>query len=72
MERRSGESKPMNLITRLRHLEKTIEKMNQPTQEDAVCSYLSLILNKDNDLEELETNYNKVIEFLPKMHEVSP
>ncbi len=61
----------MNMKTKLINLEKLVEKRNTPTQEDAVCSYLRLVFDKDSELEQMETNYNKVSKFIPKMHFVN-
>lgn len=58
----------MNLLARLKQLEKEVERINKPTQEKIVCDYLRLVFSKDEDIETIENNYSKVSHVLPKMH----
>lgn len=58
----------MKLLNRLQVLERMMLERNTPGQEQLIAAYLRDILVRDASSEILTSNYEKVKEFVPKMH----
>jgi len=56
------------LLNRLQTLEQMMIERTTPGQEQLIAAYLRDILVKDASPEILTSNYEKVKEFVPKMH----
>lgn len=53
---------------RIEGLERTLNRLNTPTQEKLVCRYLQLAFRKDVTIEELDASHEKVKDNVVRLH----